>query len=126
MDENKKYIVDFFKLLTGFASGSFLLVINFISSKNDAMNILKADCFVKILIILSLFFFTASIVVGIRAIQKAINTINEEFVEKVNFRKCRKWFFNTFIYGYFFLLFGIIFLLFDVKFCDIWNCLFNR
>ena len=117
MDENKKYIIDFFKVLTGFASGSFLLVINFIS-KNDAMNILEADCLVKSSIILSLLCFIVSMVVGIVAIQNAINTINEVFGKTVSFKLQRKLFFFFFALGYFFLLFGIgYFLFFNNKSC---------
>jgi hypothetical protein len=71
--ELKKNIIDFFKVLTGFASGSILLGINFLS-KNDLIKISEATICVKTLIIISIFCFTVCVGIGIFAMRCVLNT----------------------------------------------------
>jgi len=99
--ETKKSIIDFFKLLTGFAAGSILLVANSIGA-------LKGTCIgVKILFLLSLLCFVGSVALGVFAILNVLKT----FESDGNYRGYRISMLIVFSSGFFLLGLGIVLML---------------
>ena len=120
MEENKKHMIDFLKVLIGFASGSILLIMNFMKDITEKPNF---TCWVKIFIMLSLLCFTVSVAIGILTIRKIINSYREGMkIGKIT--SLMLWIFS---FGFLFLIFGIAFNIFyNNNFCSLWNYFFNH
>ena len=117
--EQSKSGLDFFKTLTGFASASILLVMNFLPKE-----ISNIDGDVKLLIMLSLLCFTLCVGLGIFAMRKVINS----FGESAGFGYYTMSMFVIFLGGYILLLFAIASFI-DFNFWGYidytWDCFFN-
>lgn len=105
--EKNKSIIDFYKTLTGLATGSILLVVNFLAMYGIT-EFAKTCCIIKVLILSVLLCFTVSGAFGIFTIRYSVNKLQEDF----NYTPYTLSIIISFSLGYLLLLSTIAILLF--------------